>query len=111
MARPLSPELLSALNAEPDTVGKQLGRFCLANNLPMAYVNELLGVSRMTLHSWFRGSGIRGRHAADVRRLLEFLEQQVEDGGLPAKDQEDGKAFLEELLARKLTLRKPTSAS
>lgn len=111
MARPLSPELFAALNAKPDSIGKQLGRFCLANNLPMAYINQLLGVSRMTLHSWFRGSGIRGRHAADVRRLLEFLEQEVEDGRLPATDQHDGKAFLEDVLARKLTLRKSPSDS
>lgn len=104
MARPYSPELLEALNSSPDSVGKLLGRTCLKLNLPMSYIHELLGVSRMTLHSWYRGSGIRKRHESKVDDLLKILEEQTASGRLPAKDLQDGKDFIEFLTGKKLSL-------
>jgi hypothetical protein len=60
MARPYSEQFLLALRkADPTRIGVQLGRVCVKANLPTTYVAEAFNVSRMSIHSWFRGQYVR----------------------------------------------------
>jgi transcriptional regulator with XRE-family HTH domain len=35
--------------------GVKLGRYCIANNIPVTQIAEHFGVSRQTIYNWFAG--------------------------------------------------------
>lgn len=44
-------------DADGDLLGVQLGRACLARDVPVAHVAMKLGVTRQTVYNWFMGIG------------------------------------------------------
>ena len=68
MARSYSQSFLETLNTmDPNNLGVQLAKLCVKANLPTSYVARKVGVSRFTIHSWFRGQDIgRKINAAKV---------------------------------------------
>jgi hypothetical protein len=50
-----SLRLVKLNKAAGKSLGAQLGRVCIENNVPVASVAEHLGVSRQTVYSWFIG--------------------------------------------------------
>jgi hypothetical protein len=42
--------------ADTKNPGVALGRHCVANDIPVLRVSEVLGVSRMTVYNWFSGA-------------------------------------------------------
>ena len=43
--------------ADSENVGVQLGRYCIAKNIPVHKAAEVFKVSRMTIYTWFTGGG------------------------------------------------------
>lgn len=54
-----SQRLVNAVTeAETDSLGVALGRFCIRHDIPVSVVAEELGVSRTAIYNWFDGSSI-----------------------------------------------------
>lgn len=98
MPRNYSESLLLSLNrADSDNPGIQLAQACIKAKLPAKYVSEVLNVSRMTIHSWFRGSPIRPHSKKLVEALVSLINKDLSDGRLPAVSIADAKAYLKSL--------------
>jgi hypothetical protein len=87
-------------------LGKDLGAVCVKANLPASYVAVVLDVSRITIHSWFRGGTIRPRKREKVETFIKLVEEDMEKGLLPAKSLRDAKAYLGDMIGRPITLKK-----
>lgn len=99
MPRPYSDAFLRRLNDEAQevTLGVELGRACIAANLPASYVAVALEATRATIYSWFRGQHIRKARRDNVRTFLALLRGDLERGILPAKTNLEAKTYLENL--------------
>mgnify|MGYP003672454958 CR=1 FL=1 len=96
MPRPLSERFILGLDkANESKDGVKLARACIKANLAIKYVAEGLGVSRMTLHTWFRGGDIRQRNIIKVKKFINIIEQGLADGVLPADNLASAKVFVE----------------
>lgn len=105
MPRPYSNELLEYLGdpTVENTVGVQLGRLCVRANIPAMYVAHALEVSRLTIHSWFRGSDIRRNNRRMIEILMEHLREDLNGKTLPAKTRQDAKKYIEEITGMPIT--------
>jgi|TARA_R110000803_G_scaffold55432_2_gene112359 hypothetical protein len=96
MPRPYSDGFILGLDRADETkVGVQLAKVCLKANLPIKYVAEGLAVSRMTLHTWFRGGILRQQNREKVEKFMGLVEQGLADGTLPASNLATAKVFIE----------------
>ena len=100
MPKSYSPEYIASLNAVRmyDNLGVTLARACVKANLPLKLVAKILGVSRMTVHTWFRGGPIRPGRARLVQLLLKTIEVDTARGLLPLADFKDAKEYVHELI-------------
>lgn len=95
MARSYSEQFLIELNKNESLgLGVSLAKLCVAANLPASYVSKVLGVSRMTVYSWFRGRGIREEFHPKVEAFMALVKQDVELGVLPAKTLKGAREYL-----------------
>lgn len=77
------------------TLGTALGKACVEAKLPAAYVAQMLGVSRMALHSWFRGrTKVQERFTGRIRDMLELIKTDTEAGMLPVQSNKAAKAYI-----------------
>lgn len=61
-------------NADPDLLGVQLAKRCIALDIPVDDVAEHLGVSPMTVRAWFYGTvGVSADHAEQIEAILKKL--------------------------------------
>lgn len=61
--------------ADGSHLGVQLGRACLARDVPVSTVAQALGVTRQTVYHWFLGlSEPRGRAIDAIRDYLKTLD-------------------------------------
>ena len=99
MPRPYSDKFLRDLseNVEENNIGVELGRLCVAANLPATYVAVALEASRMTVYSWFRGQDIRKKRRKEIRVFIDILKVDTERGVLPVKDIQEAKVYIENL--------------
>lgn len=103
MSRPYSePFLLELYRANPNKAGIALALACVKANLPAKYVAEALEVTRMTVFSWFRGKPIRHSNMLKVETLTDLIESDTAKGVLPAKNTAAAKAYIEEMIGRKI---------
>jgi hypothetical protein len=103
MSRPYSEKFLRDLYvADANQVGVQLGRLCVETNIPATYVAAALGVTRMTVYSWYRGSDIRMKKRKEVEAMIRLLKQDIAAGILPVKTSFDAKLYIESLVGIKL---------
>ena len=85
--RPYSDRFILGLDKADDSKrGVQLAKLCLKANLPIKYVAEGVGTSRMTVHSWFRGGPMKHHNLQKVEKFMDLVEQGLADGVLPAQD-------------------------
>lgn len=99
MSRPYSSTFISELKqSDPDIPGIALGLACVNANLPAKYVAIALGVSRMTVFSWFRGKPIRIKNLHKVEVFTDLVESDTAKGILPAKTKAEAKAYLEDMV-------------
>jgi hypothetical protein len=103
MARPYSEKfLLSLAAADPTQVGVQLGRLCVEADIPASYIASALGVSRMTVYSWFRGQDIRLKRRKSVEVIIDLMKNDFAAGLLPAKTKFDAKLYIENMAGIKI---------
>lgn len=100
MPKSYSPEYVDALNKVDmrDNLGIVLARACVKANIPLKLVAKLFGVSRMTVHTWFRGGPIRPGRTQLVYALLKIIEEDTARGILPLADFKSARAYVNELL-------------
>jgi hypothetical protein len=99
MPRSYSSRFLLTLN-KPDAIltGQNLARICVEANLPASYVCKVFGISRMALHTWFRGGPIRTKRMKMVDAFIALVDKDLKAGMLPAKNLKEAKAYIEDML-------------
>jgi hypothetical protein len=103
MARPYSKGYLIALTElDSKRLGVRLAKLCVKANLPAQYVAEVFGVSRMTIHSWFRGKAIRDKNCTRIDNFMVLVREGLHDGQLPAVTLLDAKKYLESNVSNKI---------
>lgn len=95
MARPYSEQFLLALTkADPTRVGVQLGKVCVKANLPITHVAKAFNVSRMSVHSWFRGQYVREQYYERIVKFIDKVNHDIDNNILPAMSIQDAKKYL-----------------
>lgn len=79
------------------SLGQELALVCISASLPSIYVSQVLGVSRMTLHTWFRGGGIKEKKREKIEKFISLVKEDMSDGTLPAKSVRDARSYLQAL--------------
>jgi hypothetical protein len=103
MSRPYSEAFLLELHkANPNKAGIALALACVKANLPAKYVAEALEVTRMTVFSWFRGKPIRHNNLLKIETFTDLVESDTAKGILPAKNTAAARAYIEEMIGRKI---------
>jgi hypothetical protein len=103
MSRPYSEAFLIELHkANPNKAGIALALACVNANLPAKYVAEALEVTRMTVFSWFRGKPIRHNNLLKIETFTDLVESDTAKGILPAKNTASARAYIEEMIGRKI---------
>jgi hypothetical protein len=103
MSRFYSAELIEQVNkGNPHRTGNALARACINANLPAKYVAEALDVTRMTIHLWFRGKPLLDKNRQIVEVFTDLVESDTAKGLLPAKNLAEAKAYIEEMIGRKI---------
>ena len=102
MSRPYSTKFLSGLEEADDTyrIGYRMAKLCVTANLPAKYVAEALGVSRATVHNWFRGAVLRGKNEDIALAFIRLVEKDLDAGILPAKSVKGAKVYIEDMIGR-----------
>lgn len=99
MARPYSQDFLANLRTlDPDNLGVQLAKLCVKANLPTLYIARKAGVSRYTIHSWFRGQDIRDKNKIRVNALIEEINRGFSNGRLPATTLSIAQQYLDSII-------------
>jgi hypothetical protein len=99
MARPYSQDFLANLQTlNPENLGVQLAKLCVKANLPTLYVARKLGVSRYTVHSWFRGQYIRTKNKVRVNAFIEEVTKGFGHGKLPAPTLSIAQQYLDSIV-------------
>jgi hypothetical protein len=103
MARPYSEKyLLSIDKLDPTRAGVQLGKLCVQANLPITYIAKAFNVSRMSIHSWFRGQYIREKNYFKIDNFLKIVQTELDKGSLPAPSLEEAKKFIDKKIIDKI---------
>ena len=99
MPRSYSSKFLLTLN-KPSAIltGQNLARICVEANLPASYVCKVFGISRMALHTWFRGGPIRNKRMDIVLAFISLVNKDLKAGVLPAKNLKEAKTYIEDML-------------
>ena len=99
MPRSYSSKFLLTLS-KPDAIlyGQNLARICVEANLPASYVCKVFGISRMALHTWFRGGPIRNKRMDIVDAFVSLVNKDLKAGVLPARNLKEAKAYIEDML-------------
>ena len=103
MAKCYSEQYLLSLNGlNEKRLGVQLGKLCVKANLPPKLIANVLGVSRMSVYSWFRGKPIREKNIEKVEKLMEVINEYFEAQQLPVSSTIDAKIFIDTKVIDKL---------
>lgn len=93
-----SSDFVNTVRNNPERgLGQKLAWICIQANLPSAYVAQVLGVTRMTLHTWFRGGVMRDSKHLKVQTLIELMEGDFKTGVLPVKTLSEARAYLQDM--------------
>ena len=90
--------LLTLSKSDAVLDGQLLAKVCVEANLPASYVCKVFGISRMALHTWFRGGPIRTKRMELVKAFIGLLNKDLKAGVLPAKNLREAKAYIEDML-------------
>ena len=99
MARPYSQDFIASLHTlDPEHIGVQMAKLCVEANLPTLYISRKLGVSRWTVHCWFRGQDIRDKNKIRVNKLIEEVNKGFSNGHLPAPTLSIAQQYLDSII-------------
>lgn len=101
MPRTYSTELIKYLDGKTVKDGLQivLAKKCINAKIPAIHVAQLLGVSRMAVHLWFRGGEINPNRVPYVEALIRIIDEDTDKGVLPLKNHKDAIKYYESLTA------------
>ena len=103
MPRPYSDNLRSSLDeGRPDRLGIKLGKLCVKANLPALYIAKAFGVTRMSIHSWFRGQYIREKNCNKIEHFMKIAEAGLQSGELPADNLKKAREYIEHKIINKI---------
>lgn len=102
MSRTLSTSALEQAKARGDAVST-LVETCLRAKLPMSYVAVMLGVSRMTVHSWMRGGEMRYGRDVRITTFVQIIEDDIQAGLLPKKSLKETKEYAEQFSGKAIS--------
>lgn len=88
--------VLGASSTSP--LGIRLACLCVENNLPAVYVAQVLGVSRIALHAWFRGGNIRTARVEKIMMFMQLVREDKMRGVLPARNNTAAREYLQEMV-------------
>lgn len=98
MTSKYSAKLIEAVRGTTEyKLGVELANACIAANLPASYVAQVLGVTRMTLHTWFRGGAVRPSKRERVNVFIDIVQDDMAKGVLPAQSLAQARAYLGEM--------------
>lgn len=98
MARPYSGKfLLEVDRADPEKIGVQLARVCIKAKLPASHVAKVFGVSRMSVHSWFRGQYVRNKNYMKIKKFIELVKLDLKKSRLPADNIKSARDYLDSI--------------
>lgn len=98
MTSSYSPALIARIRAASErSLGQELALVCIGAGLPAVYVAQVLGVTRMTLHTWFRGGNVSLKKREKVERFIKLIKEDISDGTLPAKSVRAARSYLQML--------------
>ena len=102
MPKSYSPEYIEMLDAVvmPDNLGIVLAKACVKANIPLKLVAKALGVSRMSVHTWFRGGEIRQGRKQLIVAFLKVVEEDTARGVLPLADFKSAKEYIHDLISK-----------
>lgn len=64
--------ILANKEASGESLGVQLGRYCISRDIPVAEVADYFEVTRMTIYGWFDGTWIpTSNHKEKINTMLE----------------------------------------
>jgi hypothetical protein len=106
MPRTFSSQLLNSIESAGDSPGISLAKTCLKAGLPASYVAPMLKVSRMTLHTWFRGGVIRKSRIGQLEQFIKFIEDEISAGVLPKQTLKETQEYVEHFSGRALPANK-----
>lgn len=84
----------------PDNLGIVLAKACVKANIPLKLVAKALGVSRMSVHTWFRGGEIRQGRKQLIVTFLKVVEEDTARGVLPLADFKSAKEYIHDLISK-----------
>lgn len=95
MVAKYSAKLVEAVRGSTEyKLGIELADTCIAANLPATYVAQVLGVSRMSLHTWFRGGAIRPSKRDRVNVFIDIVQDDLKKGVLPVRTLAQARTYL-----------------
>ena len=78
MARPYSDRFILGLQcADSSKPGVKLAKICVKYGISATEVSKKLCVSRVTIHSWFRGGEVRNKNKNNIEAFIKSLETRV----------------------------------
>lgn len=80
-----------------DGIGVVLAKRCVKANIPSTLVSRLLGVSRQTIHAWFRGGKMNSERVQYVEALIKIIDEDLTNGALPLTDYKSIEAYYKRL--------------
>ena len=60
-----------------DHIGIKMAKLCVKARLPIKDVANVFKVSRMAIHSWFRGSVIKEENVIRIQRFNNIIETEL----------------------------------
>ena len=96
------PFLIELYKSNTENAGIALAMASVKANLPAKYVAIALGVSRMTVYSWFRGKPIRSGSLLCVQTFTDLVESDTAKGLLPALSINHAKLYIPDMIGVKL---------
>ena len=108
MPKKISQQYIARIDQlDDEKYGVRLAKASIAADIPMSYLAKVFGVSRMTIHSWFRGSPIRENNVIKIKKFLSILKQQWEfndDNYLPVKNTQQAKKLIDQKILPQMNL-------
>ena len=74
MPKPISNEFKEQLKMNDSKfIGVELAKVCVEYNFQIIDLAKAFGVSRMTIHNWFRGAYVRRLNFIKISEFLDFI--------------------------------------
>lgn len=79
---PYSKKIIEAVNEAPDSLGTELGKWCVRRDLSMLRAAIIIGATRQTIYNWFTGNtDVAPAYQERVNGVIDVLKNtsQTED--------------------------------